>query len=75
MGTKLNVDEIIDLTKGLSGAYLKEIVMTSYMIGLENDSKKVKQNHLMESVKEVISTKIKNKPNFKKSESNERLYG
>jgi|TARA_B100000282_G_scaffold150787_1_gene108599 AAA+ superfamily predicted ATPase len=75
VGTKLNVDEIIDHTKGLSGAYLKEIVMTSYMIALENDSKKVKQTHLMESVKEVISTKIKNKPNFKKSESNERLYG
>lgn len=67
--------EHIKRTDGLSGAYLKEIVMTSYMIALESDSEKVQVSHFDSALEEVLRIKTKNNPSFKTQKSHSELYG
>jgi len=67
--------EHIKKTDGLSGAYLKEIVMTSYMIALESDAERVQIEHFDTAMDEVLRIKNKNNPSFKKQGSRSELYG
>ena len=53
---KLNIHKIVNGTDGLSGAYLREIIMTAYMISLEK-GKKLNQTILEQSLNIVLHTK------------------
>ena len=75
LGVNLKLNGIINKTEGLSGAYLKEIVMTAYMIRTE-EGKKINKEILNESIEEILTMKRRVNPNFKgESASNSNLYG
>lgn len=75
LGVNLKLNGIINKTEGLSGAYLKEIVMTAYMIRTEQ-GKKVNKEILNESIEEILTMKRRVNPNFKgATASNSNLYG
>ncbi len=52
----LNIDKIVNNTDGLSGAYLREIVVTSYMISQERDIQ-INNKILQESADSIIEMK------------------
>ena len=52
----LNIDKIVNNTDGLSGAYLREIVVTSYMISQERDIQ-INNKILQESAESIIEMK------------------
>ncbi len=75
LGVKVKLNGIVDKTEGLSGAYLKEIVMTAYMISTEKDEK-VNKDTLNEAIDEILLLKGKVNPNFnQKKSSTNNLYG
>ena len=75
LGVNLKLNGIINKTEGLSGAYLKEIVMTAYMIRTE-EGKKINKEIVNESIEEILTMKRRVNPNFKgESASNSNLYG
>lgn len=75
LGVKVKLNGIVDKTEGLSGAYLKEIVMTAYMISTEKDEK-VNKDTLNEAIDEILLLKGKVNPNFnQKKTSTNNLYG
>ena len=75
LGVNIKLNGIVDKTEGLTGAYLKEIVMTAYMISTEKQEKVNKEN-LNEAIDEILLLKGKINPNFNnKKSSNANLYG
>jgi len=75
LGVKIKLNGIVDKTEGLTGAYLKEIVMTAYMISTEKNETLNKDN-LNEAIDEILLLKGKINPNFNnKKSSNANLYG
>ena len=75
LGVKVKLNGIVDKTEGLSGAYLKEIVMTAYMISTEKDET-VNKDTLNEAIDEILLLKGKVNPNFnQKKSSTNNLYG
>lgn len=75
LGVKIKLNGIVDKTEGLTGAYLKEIVMTAYMISTEKQER-VNKNNLNEAIDEILLLKGKVNPNFNNEKtSNANLYG
>jgi len=75
IGVKIKLNGVIDKTKGLSGAYLKEIVMIAYMISIERDTK-LNKEILDEAIGEVVSLKTSINPHFNQGNSvGGQLYG
>ena len=76
IGSKVDVSSVIKRTDGLSGAYLRELVMTAYMIRIEKDKKTVDSSILEEALEDILKLKGKNNPNFNKSkQTTSNLYG
>ena len=75
--SNVNVSSFVKQTEGLSGAYLRELVMTSYMIRIEEGKKKVDKAILEEALQDIIKLKQISNPNFKgnNAHSNSNLYG
>ena len=75
--SNVDVSSFVKQTEGLSGAYLRELVMTAYMIRIEEGKKKVDKAILEEALQDIIKLKQISNPNFKgsKPRSNSNLYG
>ena len=75
LDVKIKLNGVVERTEGLSGAYLKEIVMTAYMISTEKDEK-INKDILGEAIDEILTLKGKINPNFnRKKNANANLYG
>ena len=71
---KMNLDRIIPATEGLSGAYLREIIITSYMISLEKKTD-VNQEILGDALKSVLTLKDSVKKSYGYQVETEEMYG
>lgn len=69
----LKLDKIVHATEGLSGAYLREIIVTSYMISLER-GQKVNQDILEEALKSVLTLKKTVKKSYGQHLETEEMY-
>ncbi len=75
LGANVKVNGAVNKTKGLSGAYLKEIVMTAYMISMET-KKELDKNILSEAINDVLRLKRIVNPNYDGGGVSEKnLYG
>jgi AAA+ superfamily predicted ATPase len=75
LGVKMKLNGVVEKTNGLSGAYLKEMVMTAYMIRSEQN-KKIDKEILAESIREILRLKRVVNPTFNgKGVSSDTLYG
>ena len=65
---KINYSKIVKLTDGMTGAYIREIVMSAYMIAEERKSP-ITQNILEESIKNIVDmrNKMSNNKTYKES--------
>ena len=70
---KLNIHKIVNETDGLSGAYLREIIMTAYMISLEKE-RKLNQRILEQALGIVLNTKKQVKESYGFITPSEELY-
>lgn len=71
----MKLNGVVNKTKGLSGAYLKEIVMTAYMISMET-KKELNKDILDEAINDVLSLKRSINPNYNGEAINDKtIYG
>ena len=71
----MKLNGVVQKTEGLSGAYLKEMVMTAYMIRSEQ-GRKINKEILSESIEEILRLKRVVNPNFNaKGGASNTLYG
>ena len=70
---KLNIHKIVNETDGLSGAYLREIIMTAYMLSLEQEQK-LNQTILERALGIVLNTKKQVKESYGFKAPSEELY-
>ena len=75
----IEVKSLIKDTKGMTGAHLKEMVMTAYMNALEasNYKKKTKitQEHLVKSMKTIVANRAKYKHYIDQDSNGSILHG
>ena len=75
LGVNMKLNGVVQKTEGLSGAYLKEMVMTAYMIRSEQ-GRKINKEILSESIEEILRLKRVVNPNFNaKGGASNTLYG
>ena len=70
----LKLEKIVQATEGLSGAYLREMIVTSYMIALEREQK-VNQEILEDALKSVLTLKNTVKKSYGQHIETEEMYG
>ena len=72
-GEKLKIDKIVKETENMSGAYLREIIMTAYMISLEEKTE-INQKILDEALKTVKELKTKVARSYGIKKETEEFY-
>jgi len=70
---KLKIDKIVKETENMSGAYLREVIMTAYMISLEEETE-INQKILEEALKGVKDLKTKVAKSYGIRKETEEFY-